>query len=59
MANSLSSPVDNLAEVIHKIKGKGCYCFLEYERVKDNSIKRKCLSCKKYYSKKLDEELKK
>ena len=36
---SLSNLVDNLAEGIHKIKRKDCDCFLEYESVKDNSIK--------------------
>ena len=34
-------------------------CFLEYERVKENLIKYKCLSCNKDYSNKLDEKLKK
>ena len=32
---------------------------LEYESVKDNWIKYKCLSCNKVYSNKLDEKLKK
>ena len=32
---------------------------LEYESVKHNSIKYKCLSCNKDYSNKIDEELKK
>ena len=32
---------------------------IEYESVKDNLIKYKCLSCNKDYSKKIDEELKK
>ena len=59
MASSLSNLVDNLTEGIHKIKCKDCYCFLEYESVKDNLIKYKCLSCNKYYSDKIDEELKK
>ena len=59
MANSLTNFVDNLAERIHKIKCKGCDCFLEYERVKDSLIKHKCLSCNKDYSNKLDEKLKK
>ena len=34
-------------------------CFLEYESVKDNLIKYKCLSCNKDYSNKIYEELKK
>ena len=58
MASSLSNLVDNLAEGIHKIKCKHD-CFLEYESVKDNLIKYKCLSCNKDYSNKLDEKLKK
>ena len=59
MASSLSNLVDNLTERIHKIKFKGCDCFLEYDSVKDNFIKYKCLSCNKDYSNKLDEEIKK
>ena len=59
MASSLSSLVDNLAKEIYKIKCKDCDCFLEYESVKDNLIKYKCLSCNKDYSNKLDGELKK
>ena len=59
MASSLSNLVDNLAEEIHKIKRKGCDCFLESESVKNNLIKYKCLSCNKDYSNKPDEELKK
>ena len=58
MASSLSNLVDNLTERIHKIKCNNCDCFLEYESVKDNLIKYKCLSCNKNYSKKIDEELK-
>ena len=58
MARSSSNLVDNLAKGIHKIKCKDCDCFLEYESVKDNLIKYKCLSCNKDYSKKLDEKLK-
>ena len=45
-------------EIIHKIKCKAFNCFLEYESVKDNSIKYKCLSFNKNYSNKIDEELK-
>ena len=59
MTSSLSDLVDNLTEGIHKIKCKGCGCFLKYKRVKGNSIMYKCLSCNKCYSKKLNEELKK
>ena len=59
MASSLSGLVDNLTEGIYKTKCKDCDCSLKYESVKDNSIKYKCLSCKKEYSNKLDEELKK
>ena len=58
MTASLSNPVDNLTEGIRKIKCKGCDCFLEYESVKENLIKYKCLSCDKDYSNKIDEELK-
>ena len=58
MASSLSNLVDNLTERIHKIKCNNCDCFLEYESVKDNLIKYKCLSCNENYSKKIDEELK-
>ena len=58
MASSLSNFVDNLTEEIHEIKSKDCDCFLEYESVKENSIKYKCLSCNKNYSNKTDEELK-
>ena len=59
MASSLSNVADNFAEGIHKIKCKDCDCFLEYESVKDNLMKYKCLSCNKDYSNKLDEKLKK
>ena len=59
MATSLSNLVDNLTEGIHKIKCKDCDCFLEYERVKNNLIKYKCLSCNNDYSNKIDEESKK
>ena len=59
MATSLSNLVDDLTEGIQEIKCKDCDCFLEYESVKDNLIKYKCLSCNKSYSNKIDEELKK
>ena len=54
MESSLSNLVDNLAEGIHKVKCKDCDC-LEYDSVKDNLIKYKCLSCSKDYSNKIDE----
>ena len=56
MATSLSNLVDNLTEGIHKIKCKNYDCFLEYESVKNNSIKYKCLSCNENYSNRIDEE---
>ena len=59
MTPSLSSLVDNVTEGNRKIKYKDYDCFLEFENVKDNLIKYKCLSCKKDYSNKIDEELKK
>ena len=59
MESSLSNLVGNLAEGIHKTKCKDCDSFLEYESVKDNLMKYKCLPCKKNYSNKLDEKLKK
>ena len=59
MASSLSNLVDNIAEGTHKIKCKDCDCFLEYESVKDNLTKYKCLSCNNYYSNKIDKELNK
>ena len=58
MATSLSDLVHNVTEGIHKIKYKDYDCFLEYESVKDNLIKYKCLSCNKDYSNKLDEKFK-
>ena len=57
IASSLSNLVDNLTEEISKVKCKDC--FLEYESVKDNLIKYKCLFCNKDYSNKIDEELQK
>ena len=59
MTSWLSNLVDNLTEEIHKIKCNGCGCFPEYKRVKGSLIIYKCLSCKKCYSKKLNEKLKK
>ena len=58
MTTSLSILVDNLTKGILKIKCKDCDCFLEYEKVKDNLMKYKCLSCYEDYSNKPDEELK-
>ena len=49
----------DLTERVHKIKCKECDFFLEYESLKDNLIKYKCLSRNKEYSNKIDEELKK
>ena len=45
VATSFSNLADNLAEEIHKIKCKDCDCLLEYESVKNDLIKCKCLSC--------------
>ena len=59
MEGLLSNLLDNLTEGIHKIKRKDCDCFLEYESAKDDMIKYKSLSCKKDYSNKIDEELRK
>ena len=59
MATSLSNLVGNLTEGMQKLKCKDCDCFLDYESVKDNLINYKRLSCKKDYSNKTDEELKK
>ena len=59
MASSLSNLVDNLAEGIHKIKCQDSDCLLEYESVKNNLKKIKCLSSNINYSNKIDEELKK
>ena len=59
MATSLSNFIDNITERIRKIKCKDWDCFLQCERVKDNLIKYKCLSCNKDYSNKIDKELKK
>ena len=41
-----TSFIDNLADWIHKIRCKNYDCFLEHERVKDNLIKCKSLSCR-------------
>ena len=47
MASLLSNLVDNLVEVIHKIKCKDCNCFPVYESANDNFVNCKCLSCNK------------
>ena len=41
---SLSNLVENLTEGIHKIKCKDIDCSLEYESVKKNSIKYRCIT---------------
>ena len=53
MTSTSSNLIDNLAEVLYKIKCKYCDCFLESD--KKNLIKFKCLSYNKYYSNKIDE----
>ena len=58
VVSSLSNLVDNLTERIHKIKCKDCDCFVEYESVKHNLIKYKCLSYSKDYSNEFDTKLK-
>ena len=74
MASSLSNLVNNLSEVIHRIKRKygnddnkceTCgikykYCdyFLEYTNFKDDLTEYKCLRCNNNYQDKLDEKLK-
>ena len=59
MATSLSNLVANITKGLYKITCKGCGCFLEYQSVKNNLIKYKCLSCNKDYWNKTSEELKK
>ena len=59
MGTSLSNLLDNITESIHKNKCKDCDFFLDYESVKGSLTKYKCYSCKKSYSNKFDEELKK
>ena len=56
---SLSNLANNLTERTHKIKCKVSEFFFEYESLKVNLIKYKCLSCNKHDSHKLDEDLKK
>ena len=58
-ACSISNLVDNIAEIIHKIKYDDCDCFLKYESVKGNLVKCKCQSLNIGYSIKIDEELRK
>ena len=59
MASPLSNLVDTLAEGIHKIECQDSDCLLEYESVKDNLKKIKCLSSNINYWNKIAEELKK
>ena len=49
MASSWAILVCNLTDGIHKISCKDCNCFLEYESVKDNSMKYKAISKYKGY----------
>ena len=74
MTSSLSNLVNNLYEIIHRvkfkfghddkkcetcgIKYKYCDCFLEYANFKDDLIEYKCLCCNKNYQYKFDEKLK-
>ena len=53
-ATSLLNLADKLTERIHKIKFKDCDCFLEFESVKDNLIKCKCLSYQKLFKQNKD-----
>ena len=62
MANSLSNLINNLSEVIHRIKckcrhdDKKCeirVCFLQYMNFRDNLIEYKCLM--QYFDEKLKE----
>ena len=66
MASSLSKPVNNLSEGIHKFKYKYghddkkcetcgvkyCYCFLEYINFIDDLIEYKCLCHQQKFDKK-------
>ena len=58
MATSLPNLIDNPTEGINKIKCEDCDCFLEYESVKESSIKFKSVSYNKDYSNIIAEELK-
>ena len=58
MESSLTNLVHNLDERTYK-NYQDCDCFLEYESIEDNSIKYKCISSNKDYSRKIDEELRK
>ena len=74
MASSLSNRVNNLSELIYRIKckfGYGdrkcevcgfkykyCDCFLEYKNFKDHLIEYKRLHCSNHYQPKFDEKLK-
>ena len=75
MESSLSNLVNNLSEVIHRIKCKFGHddkkcdtceikykyydCLLEYINFKEDLIEYKCLCCNKNYQHKFDEKLKK
>ena len=56
MTSSLSHVFFNLVEKFPKLNVK---IVIEYESIKDNLIKCKCLSCNIDYPKKLDEEIRK
>ena len=74
MVSSLSNPVNNLSEGIHRIKCKYghankkceicgikckyCDCFYEYTNFKDDLIEYKCLCCNNNFQQKFDEKLK-
>ena len=65
MASSLSILVNNLSEIIHRIKynfghndKRYCDCFLEYTSFRDDLIEYKCLNCNKNYQHMFEEKLK-
>ena len=74
MASSLPNLVNNLSEVLHRIKHKlghdnkkcetgrikykYCNCFFEYTNFKDYLIEYKCSCCNKIFQQKFDEKLK-
>ena len=47
MTNSLSSFVENLAEILHEGKYKDCKPCLNYMRAKDGLLVFKCVNCNK------------
>ena len=55
----LSSLVDNLAEGLHKGKGKDCKSNLEYMTAKDGLLTFKYVDCNNFCKKKFDEDLSK